>query len=202
MKIFDYVNRFNRERISTNHRKKLSNLAIIGDELNKSVTHDIAYILNCRINNLSGNPENIKIGNYCNLSVNILCNTNAKIEIGDYVYMNGDYLRVDHELRIGSHCIFAPRVTITDTDNHPLSRYARHIQAEQIPYQRINSYEANGAPIVIGDDVWICMDSLILGGVSIGDGAIIAAHSVVTKDVPPMTIVAGVPAKVIGVVPE
>lgn len=50
---------------------------------------------------------------------------------------------------------------------------------------------------VVGNDVWICHGSIILGGVKIGDGAIIAAGSVVTKDVPPMTIVGGNPAKII-----
>jgi acetyltransferase-like isoleucine patch superfamily enzyme len=46
------------------------------------------------------------------------------------------------------------------------------------------------------------MDSLILGGVTIGNGAIVAARSVVTKNVPPMSIVAGIPARIIGEVPE
>ena len=49
--------------------------------------------------------------------------------------------------------------------------------------------------IVIGNDVWIGYEALILAGVTVGDGAIIAAHAVVTKDVPPYTIVGGVPAK-------
>lgn len=52
-------------------------------------------------------------------------------------------------------------------------------------------------PIVIGDDVWIGMNVIILKGVKIGTGAIIAAGAVVTKEVPPYTLVAGVPAKVI-----
>lgn len=52
-------------------------------------------------------------------------------------------------------------------------------------------------PIVIGNDVWIGMDSMILSGVTIGQGAVIAAGSVVTKDVPPYAIVGGNPAKVI-----
>ncbi|TOB35760.1 hypothetical protein CGK06_26050 [Vibrio parahaemolyticus] len=51
------------------------------------------------------------------------------------------------------------------------------------------------APIVIGNDVWIGFNSTILPGVSIGDGAVIAAHSVVTKDVPSYTVVGGIPAK-------
>ncbi len=55
----------------------------------------------------------------------------------------------------------------------------------------------NGAPILIKSNVWIGGRSIILGGVEIGEGAIVAAGSVVVKDIPPYTIVAGVPAKVI-----
>ena len=55
--------------------------------------------------------------------------------------------------------------------------------------------EAVKAPIVIGDNVWIGMGAMILKGVTIGEGSIIAAGAVVTKDVAPNTIVAGVPAK-------
>ena len=51
--------------------------------------------------------------------------------------------------------------------------------------------------VVIGNDVWIGMKSTIMGGITIGNGAIIAAHSVVTKDVPPYAIVGGVPSKII-----
>ncbi|MNW06569.1 putative acetyltransferase [compost metagenome] len=52
-------------------------------------------------------------------------------------------------------------------------------------------------PIVIGDEVWIGCKSIILKGVTIGNGAVVAAGSVVTKDVEPYTLVAGIPAKVI-----
>ena len=50
-------------------------------------------------------------------------------------------------------------------------------------------------PIVIGDRVWIGMNATVLGGVTIGEGAVVAAGSVVTKDVPPFTVVGGVPAR-------
>ena len=53
------------------------------------------------------------------------------------------------------------------------------------------------APFIIKDNAWIGMSAIILKGVTVGEGAIVAAGSVVTKDVPPHTIVAGVPARVI-----
>jgi len=58
-------------------------------------------------------------------------------------------------------------------------------------------YDDNPTSIIIGNDVWIGMNATITGGVTVGNGAIIAAHSVVTKDVPPYAIVGGVPAKII-----
>lgn len=59
-------------------------------------------------------------------------------------------------------------------------------------------FKARYRPISIGDRAWICTRSTILGGVEIGEGAVVATGSVVTKNVEPYTIVAGIPAKVIG----
>lgn len=64
-------------------------------------------------------------------------------------------------------------------------------------YNSIN-FENKGGPVSIGKFCWICSKSIILPGVSIGDGAVVASGAVVTKDVSPYTIVGGVPAKVIG----
>lgn len=185
------------------YRKKLAASAEIGICFNKSLAHSKTYVLECAIRNLSSDPARIHIGDNCNLSVSIFCNTLGKVEIGNYVFMNGRCsIRVDHMVRIGSHCLFGPRVTISDTDSHPLSRAARHLQAEEIPLRLIDTYLADGGPVIIGDDVWVGMDSLILGGVTIGEGSVIAAHSVVTKDIPPMSIAAGIPARVIAQVPD
>jgi len=60
-----------------------------------------------------------------------------------------------------------------------------------------DKFDDTPAPVTIGNDVWIGLNSSVMGGVTIGNGAIVAAHSVVTKDVPPYAIVGGVPAKVI-----
>jgi acetyltransferase-like isoleucine patch superfamily enzyme len=185
------------------HRNQLSKIAVIGEKFCASNAHPYYSVLNFKLQNYSGERERILIGNNCNIAGSFTCNINGHMNIGDYVFINGGgYIRADYLVKIGSHCMIAPRVVIWDTDNHPLSRIKRHIQAEEIPQRKIDSYEAGGGPIIIGDDVWICMEAMILGGVTIGDGAIIAARAVVTKDVPPMTIAAGIPARVIGKVPD
>lgn len=100
--------------------------------------------------------------------------------------------------------MFGPNVTFWDTANHPISVSKRHQQAIDFADDFIlsRSYEANGGNITVGNDVWIAMDAIIMGGVTIGDGAIIAARSVVTRNVAPNTMVGGVPAKYISEVPH
>jgi acetyltransferase-like isoleucine patch superfamily enzyme len=67
----------------------------------------------------------------------------------------------------------------------------------QLPGRGKDGHPKTKGPIIIGNDVWIGMGATILSGVTVGDGAVIAAHSVVTKDVPPYAIVAGNPAQVL-----
>lgn len=74
-----------------------------------------------------------------------------------------------------------------DSDNHIITRRGNNC----------NEDKPVSAPIVIGDHVWIGMNVIVLKGVTIGEGAVVAAGSVVTKDVPPYSLVAGVPANVI-----
>ena len=85
------------------------------------------------------------------------------------------------QVHIGNGCNIAREVVIRDYDGHYI---------EELNYR-------TAKPITIGDHVWIGYRAMILKGVTIGDGAIIAANAVVTKDVPPHTIVAGNPAKII-----
>ena len=156
-------------------------------------------IAQLKINNTTGDRTKIRFGDYCNVQFKITLNHQGSIFVGDYVFMNYVTMRIDHNLKIGSYCLFGPNVTIWDTSNHPLNPEERKKQAIELakdfPLNR--SYEADGGNITIGDNVWIGMGALILGGVNIGEGAVVSAKSVVTNDVPSSTLVGGVPARVI-----
>lgn len=185
------------------HRKNLDRIAVIGEGFCSAPQHGHASILRFRVENRTQNRERIRIGRFCSIGGRFLCDGKGSVSVGDYAYFNsGAVIRSAYGISIGSHCLFGPDVTIWDTDNHPLSRKRRHEQAESIAHGLIDPYEATGGPIEIGNDVWVCMGVLILGGVRIGDGAVIAAHSVVTRDVPAMALVAGCPARRIRALPE
>lgn len=144
--------------------------------------------------------------------------TNANIEIGDYTMYN-DFVQdpLDFEknnvlyhypinkdkLKIGKFCSIACGAKFLFTSaNHKmrsLSTYPFPIFFEEWGLDVKNICDAwdNKGDIVIGNDVWIGYEAVILSGVTIGDGAIIGSRAVVTKDVEPYTIVGGVPAKTI-----
>ena len=124
-------------------------------------------------------------GNYSfSCGADILLLENAKLSLGKSWTNYDCQIRCGNKIEIGNNCIFGRNVNISDSDFHPI----KNDKGEYINASR---------PVVIGDNVWLGHDCIILKGVTIGNGAIIAAGSVVTKDVPPCSIVAGNPAKVI-----
>lgn len=108
---------------------------------------------------------------------------NAELHIGDTFINREVKIICNKELTIGDNCIMAMGVVIRDNDggNH----------------QILSPEYTNAKPVKIGNHVWLGENSMVLKGVTIGDGAVVAASSVVTKDVPPRCLVAGTPAKVI-----
>lgn len=101
-------------------------------------------------------------------------------------------------LNIGSFCSIAKGVTIiVDGEHNPamVSTYPFNWVLKE--FKNFPGHPSTKGDVVIGNDVWIGANALILSGVHIGDGAVIGACSVVTKDVEPYTIVAGNPAKMI-----
>lgn len=160
-----------------------------------------------RIYPRSGDRETVYLKNVVN---------GANIEIGDYTIYNDfvhdprDFERSNvlyhypvngDRLKIGKFCSIACGAKFLFTSgNHSLrslSTYTFPIFFEEwgLDAKDICSAWDNRGDIVIGSDVWIGYEALILSGVTVGDGAIIGSRAVVTKDVPPYTIVGGVPAK-------
>ena len=142
--------------------------------------------------------------------------TDPSIQVGDYtiyddfVHDPRDFQRnnvlyhypINHErLVIGKFCSIACGAKfLFNSANHTLrslSTYIFPVLFEEwgLDVGRIPEAWDNKGDIVVGNDVWIGYEAVILAGVTIGDGAIVAARAVVTKDVPPYTIVGGVPAR-------
>lgn len=112
------------------------------------------------------------------------------LKIGDRTFIGHDCaITLRHGISIGSECLLAGGILIQDNDGHPLDATRRRA-GEPVSAQEV-------APVEIGDGVWIGRRSMILKGIHIGDNAVIGAASVVTRDVPANTVVAGNPARVI-----
>lgn len=122
-----------------------------------------------------------------------------KIKIGKNSYgsINVKMYGTDNEnLIIGNYCSIASNVLFVLGGNHNYKTLTTYPFKNKILNE--NNIEAiSKGPIILEDDVWIGANSLILSGVRIGKGAIVAAGSVVTKDIPPYAIVGGNPAKII-----
>ena len=122
------------------------------------------------------------VGNGISVEHNFHCDFGYNIHVGENFYAGFNCTILDvAEVRIGNNCLIAPNVGIY-TAGHNINPIDRH----KTGYAK---------PIIIGNNVWIGGHCAIVGGVKIGDNSIIAAGSVVTKDVPENTIFGGNPAK-------
>lgn len=115
----------------------------------------------------------------------ITVNPGAILKLGNMKMNQGVVIECFKSITIGNDVGIAEGVVIRDSDSHP-------IIINDCPISQDVS-----APIVIEDHVWIGMNAIVLRGVTIGEGSIVAAGSVVSRNVPPHSLVSGVPAKVI-----
>ena len=103
----------------------------------------------------------------------------GQIELGDDVFLNArSEIRARELVRVGAHCRLAFDVVVMDTNHHDLEG------------------SLTTAPTILGERVWVGARALVLRGVTIGDGAVVAAGAIVTRDVPAGALVAGNPARV------
>ncbi len=142
----------------------------------------------------------IEIGDHTKITDSVSIQAKRKLTIGRYTSINGpntDIVNYLNEVHIGSFTSIARSVSIQEFNHRTDAISTYHVHHNIFESSRENDIYSNG-PIHIGNDVWIGAQCVILSGALIGDGAVVAANSVVIGEVPPYSIVAGSPAKVIG----
>jgi acetyltransferase-like isoleucine patch superfamily enzyme len=147
-------------------------------------------------------PKALVVGNHvsCYAGCSFAIGPNGQCRIGDFTLLNGALIMAEERIEIGSHCLVSWNVGIADSDFHPLAPAQRLIDARALaPFfkHRPPRPALQTAPVVIADNVWIGMNAVVLKGVTIGENSVVAAGAVVTKSVPPNSVVAGNPAVVV-----
>ena len=156
------------------------------------------------------NPINKKymfIGDDCIINGRFIFESKeGEISVGNHTYIGGSTFISRSKIEIGDNVTIAWGCTIYDHNSHSLDYLERRKDIDDQLHDIRNgrNFIANknwnvvrSAPIKICNDAWIGMNVIVLKGVTIGEGAVVGAGSVVTKDVPAWTVVAGNPAKVI-----
>lgn len=169
--------------------KKIARNAIVGNGVVAS--HEAAV--------MAPTPEQVHIGDNSEIACTLVCQDSGKITIGRNAWIGAKtVIGSVEEIIIGDYAIISTDVHIYDNNNHPTSPELRQKMSESGFHSDLWKWHHSASKKVqIGNRVWIGERSTILKGVTIGNDAIVAAGSVVTHDVPPSTIVAGNPARVV-----
>jgi acetyltransferase-like isoleucine patch superfamily enzyme len=173
-------------------RRLLGGLRLVGSLLNARVHLRRASALGLPVT-LRGRPRivnqgRLTIGSRVRLdstvaTLELVSLPGGHLEIGDNVFINhGTSIVASAHVRIGRDSLIGTHVMVMDCDFHTVETKA---------------WDTTGSPVLIGERVWLANRSIVLKGVTIGDDSVVGAGSVVTRDVPPRTLVAGNPARVI-----
>lgn len=151
----------------------------------------------------SSENKNIQLGSNVILSGWLVSDNGGKIQIGNFSAINErSVVRSRVSISIGSYVLVSSDVYIIDNNSHSISSDIRRKEILSNPQYKNRfaipyTNAISSKPIVIDDDVWIGKRSIIMKGVHIGARSIVAAGSVVTKDVPEDVVVAGNPAQIV-----
>lgn len=153
-----------------------------------------------RIRNIGGDSGRIVVGRDSIVQGELLTYPQGgNIRLGEWCYV-GEHARIwsAASIWIGDRVLVAHAVNIFDNLTHPMRAEERHAQFRQIAkFGHPRQLSLGEKPVRIEDDAWIGAGSFVLRGVTVGKGAIVAAGSVVTKDVAPYRLVAGNPAAIV-----
>jgi len=149
----------------------------------------------------SGTKQSIRIGHNSLVRGGFMIfGHGGDIQVGDNCYIgHNTYIWSAKSIKIGDRVLISHGVNIHDNNSHPVNAEKRHQHFMHMLQKGhpTSGLDLNEKAIVIEDDAWIGFNATILKGITVGKGAIVAACSVVTKDVSPFTIVAGNPAKMV-----
>ena len=157
----------------------------------------IVWVNSCTSTNYSGGG--IKIGNNCRIGIRqrqywagyvgptrlILWGRDSSITIGDGCCLNGVNICARKSVSIGNDCIFAGGIQILDSDTHKVVTPDRKTDLD------------TPAPVVLGNNVWVGLNVIILKGTTIGDNSVVGAGAVVKGSFPSNCVIAGNPAKIV-----
>ena len=123
----------------------------------------------------------------------------GRVSLGAYALVHGARIICEEEVAIDDYVLISWNVVLMDSYRVPLDPEARRALVRRVPTLAPRRFDPDepGRPVHIGRGAWIGFDSCILPGVTVGEGAVVGARSVVTADVAPFTIVGGNPARVI-----
>lgn len=151
-------------------------------------------------------PWRIRGGRRCHLSIGKNCivrccvvfeRESAVFSVGDRCFIGKTLISVADRVEIGNDVLISWGATITDHNSHSVTFSDRQCDVEDWHDHRKDWSSVKIGKVVIQDKAWIGFNAILLKGVVVGEGAIVGAGSVVTKDVPPFTIVAGNPARIV-----
>ncbi len=151
----------------------------------------------CLIDNAK--KENVVIDDNCWIFGVMMVQTDGKVIMKHHSKLGiGSVMRIVDHIEIGAYTTISDNVYLSDNNNHPLNPEFRKQMRISDYYSEMRLWKHSiHKPIIIGENCWIGENSRICKGVTIGDNSIVAANSVVTKDVPANCIVAGNPAKIV-----
>ncbi len=143
--------------------------------------------------------NNIILKSHCRIHGSLSACAKGVIQMGEYAQIGpGSVIRCVNNVIIGDLTAISTNVVITDNNSHPVNPLDREIMRKTPMGSSERSWQnSDNSTIIIGKNCWIGENARICKGITIGDGAVVAANAVVTKDVPTNSIVAGNPARIV-----